>query len=86
MEDGGDLDGTSPVGVVEALREDQFLQVSLFQFAVAGDDLVVVGHDRPLEGLLRNDEEVVVFADDIRADQGAGRHVLDFVASCEEPL
>ena len=34
LEDCGNLDGASPVAIVEALGEDQFLEMSFFKFAV----------------------------------------------------
>ena len=33
LQDCGYLDGTSPVAVVEALGEDEFLEMSFFEFA-----------------------------------------------------
>ena len=86
LQDGGDLDGAGPVGVVEALRVDQLLQVSLLELAGGVDDLVVVGDDAALGRLLAHDEEVVVLADHLRVDEGPGGHVLGLLPRREEPL
>ena len=82
----GDLDRSTPVGVVEALREDQLLQVPLLKLAVIEDDFVVVWNDGTLEGCLGNDEEVVVLAHDPVVDEGSRQHVPGVAALREEPL
>ena len=81
LQDGGDLDGAVPVGVVEALRVDQLLEMALLELAVAAtvDDPIVGGDDAALGRLMAHDEEIVVLADHLRVDQGPGGHILDLL-------
>jgi hypothetical protein len=71
----GDLDGTGPVEIVEALEEDKFLEVALLEFALVCYHSVVVGDHRSLEDTLGDQEEIVEGADYVFAHDGAGRHV-----------
>jgi len=86
LEDRRDLDGTGPVDVVETLREDEFLEMTLFDFALAVDHLVVVGHNTSLGRLLTDDVEIVVLADYLSIDECPWRHVSDLLTCSEEPL
>ena len=56
LQDARDLDGAGPVDVVEALGEDELLEVAFLEFAGAEDDSVVT-RNRHL--LLRVDEKVI---------------------------
>ena len=87
LEDGGDLDASSPVAVVEALGEDQLLKMSLFKLASVGvNHLVVIGDDASFGGLLADNVEIVVFADDLSVDEGAWRNISGFISKSKESL
>ena len=60
--------------------------MSLLEFAVCVNHLVVVGDDAAFGRLLAHNEEVVVLADHLGVDEGPGRHVPGLLPRREEPL
>lgn len=83
----GDLDGASPVHVIETLAEDEFLQDSFLHLRIAEDHLVVIGHRAASVRELRHQVEVVEGAHDGLRDKGPSlrvRHSTGIVG--KEPL
>ena len=86
LKDCGDLDGASPVTVVEALTEDQLLKMSFFQLACLVDNLVVVWNNASLCGLLADDVEIVKVANDLSIDESSWWDISGFISNSEESL
>jgi hypothetical protein len=80
------LDGSSPIHVVEALAVDEFLDDALLEAAVAVGHAVVGGLDGAAVALLGNQIELKVSPHCVAVDDGAGVRIDDVSALVYEEL
>lgn len=75
MKNGRDLDRACPIDVVEALTEDELLQLRFLDSTGVVDDFVVIGNSGTFVGLLAHYVEIVIVADQALTNQSASLYV-----------
>ena len=75
LQNGWNLDRSTPIRIVEALTVNQLLQMPFFQLTSVVDNFVVVRNDAAFVRLLAYDKEIVIQTNNSWVDESSRRHV-----------
>ena len=84
LQNGRHFDAASPINIVEALAECNFLKYALLDLGVRVNDFVMIRHSGPPVWLLTHEVEIVVGWDQALADQGSSRDIHCFAVVVDE--